>query len=142
MTTRRPTIWGGLFVAAALTAALIGTFFFAWRVAGLPFVPFDIFDLQTRVLPGRIIAFGIGSMVTIIRALNLGPTSTTAKTAELRTPLSQLSWVIWRYGWPYQPGKHTFAVRCYDGNGTPQIAIPSPPEPNGATGLNSRSMML
>jgi hypothetical protein len=62
--------------------------------------------------------------------------------AELRTPLSQLTWVIWRYAWPYQPGKHTLTVRCYDGNGTPQIATPSPPEPNGATGLDSKSMML
>jgi DMSO/TMAO reductase YedYZ molybdopterin-dependent catalytic subunit len=65
-----------------LTAALIGVFFFAWRVAGLPFLPFDTFDWQTRVLPGHLIAFGIGAMVTIIRALNLGPISTTAKTVE------------------------------------------------------------
>lgn len=62
--------------------------------------------------------------------------------AELRTPLSPLTWVIWRYDWPYQSGKHTFTVRCYEGNGTPQIATPSPPEPNGATGLHSKSMML
>ena len=62
--------------------------------------------------------------------------------AELRTPLSQLTWVIWRYNWPYQPGMHTFTVRCYDANGTPQIATPSPPEPNGATGLYRWSMML
>ena len=81
-TRERPGILGGLSVAAMLTAALIGIFFFAWRVAGLPFVPFDTFDWQTRVLPGRIIAFGIGSMVTVIRALKLGPTSTIAKTAE------------------------------------------------------------
>ena len=40
----RPGIVGGLFVAAMLTAALIGIFFFAWRAAGLPFVPFDTFD--------------------------------------------------------------------------------------------------
>jgi hypothetical protein len=53
----RSEILGGLFVAAMLTAALIGIFFFAWRVAGLPFVPFDTFDWQTRVLPGRVIAF-------------------------------------------------------------------------------------
>jgi DMSO/TMAO reductase YedYZ molybdopterin-dependent catalytic subunit len=78
----RPGILGGLFVAAMLTAALIGISFFAWRVAGLPFVPFDTFDWQTRVLPGRVIAFGIGHMVTLIRVLRLGPTATTAKTAE------------------------------------------------------------
>jgi DMSO/TMAO reductase YedYZ molybdopterin-dependent catalytic subunit len=62
--------------------------------------------------------------------------------AQLQTPLSELTWVIWRYDWPFRPGKHTFTVRCYDGNETPQIATPSPAEPNGATGLHSRSMML
>jgi DMSO/TMAO reductase YedYZ molybdopterin-dependent catalytic subunit len=62
--------------------------------------------------------------------------------AALRTPMSPLTWVIWRYDWPYQSGKHTFTVRCDAGNGTPQIATPSPPEPNGATGLHSKSMML
>ena len=78
----RPGILGGSFVAAMLTASLIGTFFCGWTVAQLPFVPFDAFDWLTRVLPGRLIAFGIGSMVTVIRALNLGPTSGVAKTAE------------------------------------------------------------
>jgi hypothetical protein len=62
--------------------------------------------------------------------------------AELRTPLSHLTWVIWRYNWPFQLGKHTFTVRCYDGNGTAEIVTPSPPEPNGATGLDSRSTTL
>jgi len=37
----RPGTVGGLSVAAMLTAALIGIFFFAWRATGLPFVPFD-----------------------------------------------------------------------------------------------------
>ena len=62
--------------------------------------------------------------------------------AALRTPLSQLTWVIWRYDWPFQAGNHTFTVRCYEGDGRPQIATSNPPEPNGATGLSSRSMML
>lgn len=62
--------------------------------------------------------------------------------AMLRTPLSQLTWVVWRYDWPFQSGVHTFTVRCYDGSGTLQIATTAPPEPNGATGLNSRSTML
>src|SRR5262245_20219611 len=80
--SRRPGVLSGLFVAAMVTAALIGILFFGWRVAGLPFVPFDAFDWSTRLLPGRVIAFGIGTMVTVIRTLNLGPTAETAKTAE------------------------------------------------------------
>ena len=37
-------------------------------------MPFDVSDWTTRVLPGRLIAFGIGTMVTVIRVLDLGPT--------------------------------------------------------------------
>jgi hypothetical protein len=50
----------GVLAASLVTMALIGTRFFGWSVAGLPFVPFDVFDWLTRVLPGRLIAFGIG----------------------------------------------------------------------------------
>jgi len=56
--------------------------------------------------------------------------------AVLGTPLSQLTWVIWRYDWPFQSGKHNFTVRCYEGNGTPQVATPaqqSRTEPRGCT---------
>jgi hypothetical protein len=80
MKMREGRIWSGVFVAAMLTAVLIGTLFFGWRVAGLPFVPFDMFDWLTRVLPGRLIAFGIDTMVNLIRLLRL--TSSTAKMAE------------------------------------------------------------
>src|SRR5215472_2572601 len=79
---RRPGVFSVLFVSAMITGALLGILYFGWRAAGLPFVPFDTFDWLTRVLPGRIIAFGIGTMVTVIRALHLGPTSATAKMAE------------------------------------------------------------
>ena len=37
--------------------------------------------------------------------------------------------VTWKYNWPFHSGKHTFTVRCYEGNGTLQIATPSPAEP-------------
>ena len=58
---------------------------------------------------------------------------------ELRTPLSHMTWVIWRYDWAFEPGEHTFIVRCYDGNGAPQIETPAPPEPSGATGYFSKT---
>jgi DMSO/TMAO reductase YedYZ molybdopterin-dependent catalytic subunit len=62
--------------------------------------------------------------------------------AELRAPLSSQTWVLWRYDWPFQKGKHTFKVRCFEGNGIPQIEQEAPPHPSGATGLNTRSVML
>jgi DMSO/TMAO reductase YedYZ molybdopterin-dependent catalytic subunit len=81
-TPGKPGILAGAVMGAMLTAALIGIFFAGWRLGGLPFVPFDVFDWITRVLPGRLIAFGISSMVTVIRALGVGPTSVVAKAAE------------------------------------------------------------
>ncbi len=55
--------------------------------------------------------------------------------AAIRTPLSQTTWVLWRYDWPFQPGKHTFTVRCYDGSSAQQIVQEMPPAPSGASGL-------
>src|SRR5215469_5993822 len=80
--SERPGLATGAFVAAMLTASLISVFYLAWKAAGLPFVPFDVFDWTTRILPGQVLAVGVGAMVTVIRALNLGPTAAAAKTAE------------------------------------------------------------
>jgi len=62
--------------------------------------------------------------------------------AALREPLSRTSWVVWRYDWPFRPGRHTFTVRCFEGDGTPQVETPSPVRPSGATGLHSVERML
>jgi DMSO/TMAO reductase YedYZ molybdopterin-dependent catalytic subunit len=62
--------------------------------------------------------------------------------AQLRSPLSGLTWVIWRYDWPFQKGRHTFTARCFDGAGAPQIVEEAPPAPSGASGLHTKSVML
>ena len=62
--------------------------------------------------------------------------------ARLRRPLSEKTWVIWRYDWPFEAGRHTLTVRCVDGTGTPQIAERNPVRPSGATGLISEDVML
>ena len=77
-----PGFFIGSLVGALLTAALIAVFYAGWRLADLPFVPFDVFDWTTRVLPGALIEFVIGAMVTAIRVLHLGPTSVAAKIIE------------------------------------------------------------
>ncbi len=58
--------------------------------------------------------------------------------AELRQPLSQLTWVIWRYEWPWQEGAHTFGVRAYDGRGVLQTTDSHPTYPAGATGIDTK----
>jgi DMSO/TMAO reductase YedYZ molybdopterin-dependent catalytic subunit len=57
--------------------------------------------------------------------------------AQLRQPLSETTWVIWRYEWPFETGNHTFEVRCYDGDGVLQIEESSEQRPDGATGIDS-----
>jgi DMSO/TMAO reductase YedYZ molybdopterin-dependent catalytic subunit len=57
--------------------------------------------------------------------------------AQLRAPLSETSWVIWRYDWPFAPGDHTFSVRCTETDGMPQITDERSTYPSGATGIYS-----
>lgn len=58
--------------------------------------------------------------------------------AQLRIPpLSQLTWVQWRYDWPVQPGDHQLSVRAYDGHGKMQNVQMNPEFPDGATGIFS-----
>jgi len=57
--------------------------------------------------------------------------------AQLRQPLSETTWVLWRYEWPFQEGDHTFEVRCYEDDGTLQILESSGARPDGATGIHS-----
>ncbi len=62
--------------------------------------------------------------------------------ARLRAPLSETTWVIWRYEWPFAPGSHTFEVRCYEGDGTPQIVEERGARPSGSTGIHSKQATL
>jgi len=62
--------------------------------------------------------------------------------ALLRDPLSSTTWVLWRYDWPFTPGRHTFTVRCFEADGTPQIEADAPIRPSGASGLHSVTQVL
>jgi len=57
--------------------------------------------------------------------------------AQLRSPLSETTWVIWRFEWPFQTGDHTFEVRCYTADGELQIQETTESRPDGATGIHS-----
>lgn len=62
--------------------------------------------------------------------------------ARLRTPLSETTWVVWRYDWPFAAGAHHFEVRCAEGDGTPQVETFSEARPSGSTGIHSVEAML
>jgi DMSO/TMAO reductase YedYZ molybdopterin-dependent catalytic subunit len=95
-------------------------------------------DRSTRVPVGGIAHAGARGISSVQVRVDDGAW----QDAELRTPLSPTTWVIWRYEWPFQPGDHTFTVRCFEGDGTPQIEVRSPIRPAGATGLLSKQIML
>ncbi len=83
MNSRRgPGISIGALVGTLVTAPLIALFYLAWKLFGLPVVPFTIFDWISRVLPGSVVTFGIDSIVKVIRTLQLGATASAAKTVE------------------------------------------------------------
>lgn len=65
------------------------------------------------------------------------------QSAELISPpLSSLNWVLWRYGWPYEAGRHTVSVRAYDGIGLLQATDRRGTSPSGATGIHSVTMTI
>jgi DMSO/TMAO reductase YedYZ molybdopterin-dependent catalytic subunit len=57
--------------------------------------------------------------------------------AQLRSPLSEATWVVWRYEWPFAEGEHTFEVRCVELDGTPQIEEEISSRPDGSSGIHS-----
>ncbi len=56
--------------------------YLAETIAGLPLTAYDLFDGLARILPGDVITIGIDALVSLISALNIGPTSQVAKAAE------------------------------------------------------------
>lgn len=57
--------------------------------------------------------------------------------AQLRSPLSETTWVLWRYEWPFSEGDHLFEVRCTEADGTPQIEESQAARPDGSSGIHS-----
>jgi len=86
----KPSLPLSTLLGALTTLPMLALFYLGEKLAGLPFVPFDIFDWLARVLPGPVVTFGIDTMVNLIRFLNLGTVSETAKNAEQLLALSQL----------------------------------------------------
>ena len=61
--------------------------------------------------------------------------------AEIKSPLSKFTWVLWHKSWaPEQPGKHRIVVRATDGLGVTQTSQPAPPAPSGSTGYHAATV--
>src|SRR5512139_3794452 len=70
----------GLAAGALLSALLLGVMALG-ALAGIPFVPFVIFEWLFRVLPGSVVTFGLDAVLAVLGGLGLD-IKETAKTAE------------------------------------------------------------
>jgi DMSO/TMAO reductase YedYZ molybdopterin-dependent catalytic subunit len=78
---RRRLVHGGL-VGILLTALFVAVSYIGWKLAGLPFVPFDLFDWAARELPGSLVTLAIDGFVALGPALGLQSIGATAKFVE------------------------------------------------------------
>jgi hypothetical protein len=72
----------GLLLGLVLGIPLAALFYFFWQFRLVPFIPFEIFDWNSRILPGGLITISIDIIVHIIRSFHLGQTAHTAKSIE------------------------------------------------------------
>ena len=78
---KRLSIGTGALSGALFTAPLLGVIYLADELARLPFLPYDLFDWITRVLPGGVVTFGIDLMIETMLLFGIS-VADTAKTAE------------------------------------------------------------
>jgi DMSO/TMAO reductase YedYZ molybdopterin-dependent catalytic subunit len=80
----------GALTGTLLTAALIAVSYAGWKIAGLPFAPFDVFDWIVRVLPGPFVTRAIDINVLIARAIGVSSIGATTKAGDQIMALSGL----------------------------------------------------
>jgi DMSO/TMAO reductase YedYZ molybdopterin-dependent catalytic subunit len=95
-------------------------------------------DGQQLVPIGGIAFSGARGISNVELRVDGGPWEATL----LRSPLSETTWVIWRYEWLFAEGEHTFEVRCTEADSTPQIEEVTEARPSGATGIHQEQVDL
>lgn len=79
---RQPSLRYGVLAGFVTSLPVMALLYLGQQLADLAFVPFHLFDLLARILPGDIITFGIDLIVDLVTALNMGSTDSTAKSIE------------------------------------------------------------
>src|SRR5687768_3556843 len=85
----RDTLIGVGFGLPLLALAALGH-----EAAGLPFPPYDGFDLLVRWLPGALVSTALEAMVGLLQSLTLGPTAVIAKELEAALAWAQALGVL------------------------------------------------
>lgn len=85
---KRVSLTMGLILGLLTRIPVIVLTYLGYQLAGLPLMPFDLFDFLARVLPGPVVTFGIDTIVSIVSLLDLRPLSETAKLPDqLKIPI-------------------------------------------------------
>jgi DMSO/TMAO reductase YedYZ molybdopterin-dependent catalytic subunit len=79
---RRPSLLLGIVMGGITNLSVMALSYLGYRLADLPFVPFDLFEWLTRILPGALINPVLDTMVRIIDSLGVGQIASVAKTVE------------------------------------------------------------
>src|SRR5688572_3733297 len=69
-------------LGGAVSAGLAVLFALGRALAGVPSAPYLTFEWIARLLPGRLVSFGIDSMIRVVTVLGAGSTDQAAKAAE------------------------------------------------------------
>jgi DMSO/TMAO reductase YedYZ molybdopterin-dependent catalytic subunit len=73
-----------------LTVTLIAVSFAGWKLAGLPFAPFDIFDWIVRLLPGAVVTAAIETSVVLGRVFGVTSIGAAAKAGDQALAIAAL----------------------------------------------------
>ncbi|MGJ3239512.1 MAG: molybdopterin-dependent oxidoreductase [Anaerolineae bacterium] len=107
----------------------------------------DVFndaDGQLRVPIGGIAWAGDRPIAAVEVSVDSGPW----EVVQLREPLSDRAWTLWRYDWAFAEGNHTFEVRSYEqasnaaGDPLLQPTRTRGTRPDGATGVHAVTATL
>jgi len=72
----------GALTGALLTTALVAVSYCGWKIAGLPFAPFDVFDWIVRMLPGAFVTRVIEINVAVARVFGVSNIGAAAKAGD------------------------------------------------------------
>jgi DMSO/TMAO reductase YedYZ molybdopterin-dependent catalytic subunit len=79
---KRSNIWTGGLYGLLSSIVLMALSYLGYLIAGLPFLPFDLFDWLTRSLPRAWLEAGVRGMLSALAALGVGQLDAVAKLVE------------------------------------------------------------
>jgi DMSO/TMAO reductase YedYZ molybdopterin-dependent catalytic subunit len=95
----------------------------------------DVPRHRAELPAGRVVVAGVAwAPDRGVSAVEVSVDGRDFEAATLSSPISDATWVQWRFDWDAQPGDHQLSVRATDGTGEPQTSDQSRPAPDGARG--------